>query len=300
MASLTFLDDPRGFLEVAGPHLAADPVVGSVVATVARRSADAHGSARSGDGVPYRWWLVVRDAAGRVVGAGMRTAQFAPYPLFVLPMPEDAALGLAQALHERGEEVGGVNGALPAARTCADEVARLGGGRAEVARHTRLHQLDGPHTLVTPRATAGRLRSATEDDLELVLAWFEAFARAADEQGGHEPGSHHVLVEDRDTMRRRVAGQEIWLWEGPGGEVVHLTAVHPAALGAARIGPVYTPPEHRGRGYAGATVATVAGQVLAAGAVPCLYTDQANPVSNALYARLGFRAVVDQVDLVLR
>jgi predicted GNAT family acetyltransferase len=61
---------------------------------------------------------------------------------------------------------------------------------------------------------------------------------------------------------------------------------------------VYTPPERRGRGYAGATTAAVSQAALDAGVREVvLYTDLANPVSNALYERLGYRGVEDRVIL---
>src|SRR5690349_5758140 len=102
---LHFFTDPGEFLAEAHEHLAADPVVNTVVTTVAHRML-----ARRAQGDPdpdpdRNWWLVVRDEAGAVVGAGMRTAPFPPFPLFLLPMPDEAAVALARALHERGEEV---------------------------------------------------------------------------------------------------------------------------------------------------------------------------------------------------
>ncbi len=295
MADLQLYDDPAAFLRAAGDHLRLEPVVSTVVATVAERSAreDEAGIAQDG---PYRWWAVARDDAGAVVGTAMRTAPFTPYPLFVLPMPDDAAVTLARLLHERGETVVGVNGALPAARRCAEELARLTGGTVEVAQHTRLHRLD---ELVSPRAAVGRLAAAGRDDVERSLAWFEAFAHDADEQAGREPGSMHEMAETEDTMLRRIQDGRVWLWLDDTGTPVHLTAVNPPAFGAARIGPVYTPREHRGRGYAGATVAALSQRLLDEGAVPCLYTDQANPTSNALYAALGYRPVVDMVNLLV-
>ena len=66
------------------------------------------------------------------------------------------------------------------------------------------------------------------------------------------------------------------------------------------MGPVYTPRERRGRGYASAGVAGVSRIVLAQGARACLFTDQANPTSNKIYAALGYRPVVDMVNVVLR
>jgi hypothetical protein len=84
------------------------------------------------------WWAVVRDPDGEIAGLAMRTARTPPHPMFVLPMPDDAALALARAVHERGESIGGVNGSLPAAEVCAAELARLQGDQVEVAQHTRL------------------------------------------------------------------------------------------------------------------------------------------------------------------
>ena len=63
-----------------------------------------------------------------------------------------------------------------------------------------------------------------------------------------------------------------------------------------RVGPVYTPPERRGRGYAGAVTVAVSQASLDAGVREVvLYTDLANPTSNALYQRLGYRPVEDRV-----
>ncbi|ATO12918.1 GNAT family N-acetyltransferase [Micromonospora sp. WMMA2032] len=292
--TLHFHADPGEFLAVAGDHLAADPVVGTVVASVTNRAA-----VRRADGVATPdgdWWLVVRDARGAVVGVGMRAAPFPPRPPFLLPMPTEAAVALARTWHERGEEVTAVNGALPAARECAAEVARLGGGRVEVAQHTRLHELD---ELVPPASTPGALRVAAEDDVDLVAAWFDAFMADADEQAGRARGASAHETPDREELLRRIRGGRVWLWTDPAGRPVHLTAANPTSFGVARVGPVYTPPQQRGRGWAAAAVAEVSRLLRAEGARVCLYTDQANPTSNRLYARLGFRPVVDMANLVV-
>ena len=82
--------------------------------------------------------------------------------------------------------------------------------------------------------------------------------------------------------------------------VVHLTGANPPAYGVARVGPVYTPAAHRGRGYASAAVAQVSRHFLERGVRVCLFTDQANPTSNRIYQALGFHPVVDMANLVLR
>jgi predicted GNAT family acetyltransferase len=80
---------------------------------------------------------------------------------------------------------------------------------------------------------------------------------------------------------------------------VHLTSATVPAYGVSRIGPVFTPREHRGRGYAGAAVALVSRRLRDEGVRVCLFTDQANPTSNALYERLGYRPLVDMAEVVV-
>ena len=287
---LEFTDDPAAFLDATREHLAAEPVLTTVIATVTARMARTGGA-----DAPYRWWVVARDDAGQVTGVAMRTAPFAPYPLYVLPMPDDAARGLARVLHERGEAVAGVNGALPAAQVLADEYARLAGGSVQVHKHLRLFELG---ELVVPAAPPGRLRPATRDDDELCLAWFGAFAADAAEQAGRD-GVHAMADFSLEEIRERIDEGLLWLWEDAGGEVVHLTGANAPANGVARIGPVYTPKEHRGRGVASRAVAEVSRQHVEQGIRCCLFTDQENPTSNRIYEALGYRPVVDMVNLLV-
>ena len=290
---LQFCADPGEFLAVAGDYLAADPVVSTVVTTVAHRML-----AQQADGIapPGRcWWLVVRNTSA-VAGAAMRTAPFAPHPPFLLPMPDEAAVALARTLHERGEEVLGLNGARPAVDLCAAELARIGGGRVQVSQHTRLHELG---ELVWPAPVPGGLQAATEGDVELVMEWFGAFMGDADEQAGRQRGASAHEAPDRAEMLRRLRAGSLWFWVNQAGERVHLTGVSPPSFGVARVGPVYTPPAQRGRGWASNAVAEISRRIQAEGARVCLFTDQANPTSTKIYAALGYQPVADMANLVI-
>jgi predicted GNAT family acetyltransferase len=291
---LAFTEDPAAFLDAAEEHLAADPVITTVVSTVTQRAAreDAEGKPRPGH---PRWWVSVHDTDDQAVGVAMRTAPFEPYPMFVLPMPDAAARAVADALAARGEQVTGVNGALPAARVLAEALAEHAGGAVEVNEHTRLHVLGD---LVQPPSPPGRLRAATAEDADVCLAWFQGFLAAAAEQAGrpHAPLDEHV---DAELVDGKIDRQEVWLWEDAAGEVVHLTAHNPPTFGVARVGPVFTPKEQRGRGYASAGVAGVSRLLLDQGARVCLFTDQANPTSNKIYAALGYEPVVDMSNLAV-
>lgn len=286
-----FTTDPAGFLTAAGDFLAADPVVGTIPASIAWRYHDNPDSQG-----PHDWWAVVRDGCA-VVGVAMRTAPFHPRPIYLLPMPGSAATLLARMLHERGESAEGVNGALPAARICAEETARLTSGSVSVAQHTRLFEV---RTLVPPPPVPGRLRTATEADIDVATAWYSAFMVDADAQAGRLPGSSPHAPPSEQEMLRRLRSRIVHLWQDETGAPVHLTGVSPPSFGVARIAPVFTPPEQRSRGYAGAAVAAISARFLSAGERVCLFTDQANPTSNALYQRLGFVPVVDMVNLLVR
>ena len=291
---LRFCTDPAEFLAVAGDYLAADPVVSNVVTTTAHRIL-----LQRGEGIPapgWHWWLVVSDASGAVVGAAMRAAPSPPFPPFLLPMPDEAAVALARVLHERAEEVLGVNGAIPAVELCARELIRLGGGRVETGQRTRLHELDD---LTWPASVPGGLVVATEDDVDLVSAWFAAFLTDADEQAGRPSGSSTLAPPNRTDVLRQLRDGRIWFWADQTGRPVHLTAANPPSFGVARVGPVYTPPTQRGRGWASNAVAEVSARIQAKGARVCLFTDLANPTSNRIYAALGYRPVVDMASLVI-
>ena len=258
---LQFLSDPGEFLAAAGDYLAADPVVSTVVTTIAHRLLS-----QQAEGIPQpdrNWWLVVSDESGAVVGAGMRTAPFAPYPPFLLPMPDEAAVALAHALHERGEEVLAVNGALPAVELCAAELARLGGGRVEVAQHTRLHELG---ELTWPAPVPGGLVAATEDDVELVTRVVRRVhgrrrrtggpparcqrARSARPRGDAAPDPSRTAV----VLGRRDRGagaphrrQPAVVRGGPRGPGVHAAGPARARLGQQRGRRGFPPDPGRGR-----------------------------------------------------
>lgn len=185
---------------------------------------------------------------------------------------------------------------LAAALAGLDDLTSVGGptatvdallaplGRAVVdGRDERLFRCDA---VDEPRGVPGRARPAIGADAELLDAWRPPYL--IDVFGRLPPGFHSGTWA-ADLLR----GSRVWLWE-VGGVPVAQAAVQGAVAGVARIGPVYTPPEHRGHGYASAVTAVAAADTLAAGHVPVLFTDLANPTSNKIYQRIGFRAVADR------
>ncbi|MFG2092067.1 GNAT family N-acetyltransferase [Streptomyces sp. NPDC048612] len=264
----------------AGAFLRSRPAVHtvplSVVSSLRSLGADVYG-----DEAPLcGWWRP--DGRDAVAAAFVWTP---PRPLLLTPMPDEAATSLVEALAAEGVAVPGVNGGRAAAEAVAAAWQRRHGGRVTPTRRERLYRLGE----LTPPAPAppGRARTATTADRELLLDWFTAFA--ADIGGS--------LPRDARAVDARIADGRCLLWETDGGPV-SLACRTPALSGTARIAPVYTPPGLRGRGYAGAVTAALSRRARDAG-VPelLLFADLDNPTSNALYQRLGYRAVEDHLVL---
>jgi GNAT superfamily N-acetyltransferase len=151
----------------------------------------------------------------------------------------------------------------------------------------RLYRLD---RLVEPVGVAGRARLASTDDLDLVTAWVEPYTL---ETFGRLPADFDARVLATVAIGR----SRTWLWLVSAGVPVSMAARRPPAAGVARIGPVYTPPEHRRHGYGSAATARAAFDILDGAALPVLYTDLANPTSNKVYRALGFRPVADRLSV---
>ena len=231
----------------------------------------------------FHLWVVEDD--GEVVGAALQTP---PHNIAIAqPGAPGAVDALAVAIGEAGIRPPGVVGGLEEARAFADTwCARLGGQHRTMNRQ-------GVYELTEIRDTGGAegaARLATEEDLPLLLAWQADFiAEAVPDHVG-----------DDDAMRRRltalVADDGFWLWVS--GDRVSMTGVHEAPPAGVRIGPVYTPPSHRGHGFATALVAHASAHALAHGNTRCyLHTDLANPTSNAIYQRIGYEWVCEATEL---
>jgi GNAT superfamily N-acetyltransferase len=289
---LRFYDDPGEFLDVAGDHLAEQPVLSTVMAGVASRIRD---QLRAGLPWPAEvpCWFAAFVDSGRVVATAMRTAPFGEYPAYLMPMSDDAAVLLARTLLDRDEPVLGANGALPAVQLFCEEMASATDKRATVGQHTRLFELG---ELKEPAEVRGRLRPARLDEQDVVTAWYHAFMADADVQAGRAPGSSPHESPEPDEMRRRIERGRIFVWDVDGGPV-HVTAATEPAFGVSRVGPVYTPSEHRGHGYASRAVYEVSKLLLESGTRACLFTDQANPTSNKIYEALGYERLVDMANL---
>lgn len=268
MTDVVVVEDAGTVLEEAGAYLRADPVENNLVLTLL--------DARSAHPEPGRYaWA--RDG-GEVVGVGFQSPL--AFQTVLTGMPTQAIEAFVDRLSDAWPDV-------PAVFGPADTVSRFAGRWAETLRvgatpveGQRLYALG---SLITPTGVRGQLRSATDDDAELILSWVHGFQR--------DTGSS---VATADTVRRRIGAGQIWIWDDRAA--VAMATYTRAVAGVSRVGAVYTAPDHRRHGYGAACTAAVTQRALDAGADGCvLYTQLDNPQSNAIYRRLGYQPVSEHL-----
>jgi predicted GNAT family acetyltransferase len=205
-----------------------------------------------------------------------------PRALGLSPLSPEQADALAARLAALGHPPRSVSADHGTATAFAEAWQRRTGATPALRdTQVRLYRLG---TLTPPEPMpAGRGRVLGERDLDQVMFWCGEFAKAVGE-----------TVDIASWSRTRFADKRYTLWETPDGTPVSVAGMNPLIGGQVQVDVVYTPAHLRGHGYAGAVTVEVSRAALAAGARDVvLFADLANPTSNALYQRLGYRTLAD-------
>jgi uncharacterized protein len=273
-------DDPEAFRETALPYLIQDEARHNLLLGIASNLVS-----RPGLHELYDLWVASEGDA--VAGVALRTP---PYNLVLARPRDDAALdAIVDRLLDEGQDPPGVVAALPeldgfvAAWTASRDVD------ATLVMRQGVYELR--EVLPTP-APAGSPRPATREDRDLLVTWVRGFAEEA-LRDDPEADRMTRVIEDRLDANERAG---IWLWEDDGP--VAMSGYGSETPNGIRIGPVYTPPELRGHGYATGLVSEQSRWLLETGRRFCfLYTDLDNPTSNALYRRIGYRMIAESAEV---
>lgn len=264
----------------AGAQWETEPAVHTMLLSVVHKLS---GTANTERPVLVGGWLPARD--GAVVG----TFCFAAGNVLLLgTMPVGAARQLAEDLATTHPDVSSVQGPRSAVAEFADTWEQLTGASRTRQMAQKLHRLGD--LVEPPRRPAGIGRLARTTDRDLLIDWFGRFA----EESGTGVGDLGAIVD------YRIESGGLYLWEVDGSPVAMAGASVPVC-GCVRITPVYTPPALRRRGFAGAAVAGAVRAAVASGVETIvLFTDLANPTSNALYRALGFVSIADSMQIIYR
>lgn len=274
-------DDPASFRRDGAPVLLADPARNNqpiAILQVLQDQPEVYPT--------FHLWMAVRD--GQPKGLAMQTE---PYGVVLAePLEDEAVDALADAVVVDAGPLPGVNGNLPWADRFAECLTTMTGRIAERILNEGVWELTTVADVPTPDGAA---RLATPDDRELLRRWMRAFADEAlppDQPRRDDAGTDLVI-----DLRLAGRGCGYWLWEDP--TPVSVSGHRDIPGVGSRIEPVYTPPQHRRRGYATRLVAELSAARLALGDPACfLTTDMANLASNAIYARIGYVKVCEAVE----
>jgi len=270
--------NPGSFLERARPWLLGAEVENNLIIGICGGLSE---TPSEGAGPPY---LATVEEDGQVVACAIRIL---PHKAVISRAAPAAIDCLVEDLADRYPDLPMVLGPEPEVRRFAEEWARRYGTptrRGTAQRFFSIHQVDHP----TPKAS-GRLRAALEADVPTLVSWIDAFTAEAGGIGVADP---------LPFAREHVADGSLYVWDDP--NPVSMAASMGRTPTGIRITLVFTPPEHRRRGYASACVADLTQRLLDQGlAYCCLFTDLANPTSNSIYQAIGYKPVLDMTDYFL-
>lgn len=193
----------------------------------------------------------------------------------------DALNVIAKHLIEIGHQLPGANGTVDIVSAFAETWCQQTGQSATVQMSQRIYAVT---KTVLPTNVPGHMRWAQEEDIPTLVRWFLGFCE--------EAVPHPPSASPEESIRRFMETGKLAVWDDDG--IVSMTGSSRGTPNGATISAVYTPPEHRGCGYASGCVAALSQWLLADGNRFCaLYTDLSNPTSNKIYQNVGYRAVVD-------
>lgn len=265
--------DAMQLARVVEPLLESDPANNTHTLSALKRIFD------QGAHHDERFYAVI-DADERAVGCAVRVDS---QTLFMSAMSASAAELLAAHLDIEQVALAGVVGRRDTVMAFVERYAR----DYESHANLMLYRLQGQPQF---GPASGISLVATRSHFDQVLSWYAAFER--------EVGMIAVPSPLAQRVERRIAAEQVVLWVDH-GEPVSMACCNGLPAASARIGPVYTPPKLRGRGFAQAVTAAASLHVQRDQArMVFLFTDALNPISNRCYQRIGYQYISDHIHLL--
>ncbi|PWU17448.1 MAG: hypothetical protein C5B49_08880 [Bdellovibrio sp.] len=222
------------------------------------------------------------DKTGQFIIAGIQTES--NRPIIISKCSENNARLFARELATKISDLPGVNGPVPGVDTFAKVWTEIKSCGLESGPNLRLFEL---RTVNPPRKASGSFRVAKAKDEAVIFGWLREF---------HHEAVPHDPVQSDDELYRDIRdatkNEQFFVWEDE-GNCVSLVVSRRETSSERWVGPVYTPKNLRGRGYASSLVAAVSERIVGSGKKGMLFTDLANPTSNGIYQKIGYNPVAD-------
>ena len=276
MMQVAFQSSPKEFLSKCGPLLEQNPAEHNLILSLCQTAGQ---RLKKGEKVDIRLTTLFSD--NDFVIAAVQT----PPSNLVLSradLHQPDIDKLAETLANQNAEFPGIIGPSDVASAFTTAWTGLTGKKFVEFMDQIVYELT---QVVFPPKIAGEFRLATPAEAEMIGKWMSSFSKDT------LPKAEHMTEESGlKKAQTLIAANRVAVW-AVGGKPVAIATVG-GTDEVARIGSVYTPPEHRGHGYASAVVAHLSQAQLDHGKkMCCLYADARNTVSNSIYRKIGYAFV---------
>lgn len=227
---------------------------------------------------PYKDFFLASVGSTSIEGAFLMTP---PHKMIVSSPASERSMQLViDKVASTSIPISGVNGPSTISEQFADFWTSTTGQDVKLSTNLFCYKLSSVQPITF---SSGSTRLATQNDFELLVRWSHQFDIDA---GVHQREDSLI----RNVVKNGIEEGHYYLWvdEQP-VSLVRTSGTTPSGI---RISSVYTPLEHRGRGYASSLVAQVSELQLAGGKRFCfLFTDATNLTSNKIYQCIGYEKV---------
>ena len=275
---LTQYTDPKTFLQKVLPFLEENEALNNLMLGLAFSLNKPKAEARYD--ADEALMVLVENQEDKVVLAALQTP---PHNLIVSGKSEFLKNGidiLVNYLQDQKMNFPGVIGEKQAAAHFAEKWTELHSLNQEIFMDMGVFQLDKVAELP---AAKGNIRPMKVTDEDLVVEWTMGFSEHTDQK--------YTLETARQLAQRKLREGYLRIWEVEGLPVSMASAIRPTE-NIMGVSLVFTPPEHRKKGYARTCVAQLSQEMLDSGYRSCtLFTDLSNPTSNKIYQEIGYYKV---------
>ena len=220
---------------------------------------------------PY-WFGTINDSAG-IVGCAIHAM---PDGLVMSNMSNEAVEILVRNLGSSVEQITRVFGPVRASSKFARLWGDIADSNPEIETTWQVYRLD--QTIPIDTISPGILRLGKDDDIALVREWGKAY--------GEEKAS---LLKVADFMNRKLLDRDLFIWHDQCPRT--MITLSGRSKNGIRISAVYTPPKHRGQGYASAAVSFLSNRVLRDGFRFVTLSAEIDDPAERVYKRLGYYAI---------
>jgi predicted GNAT family acetyltransferase len=276
--NIIYYKNAAEFLSHTGKYLAKDEAHYGLIFSLAKRLVEnPHWY-----GQVDPWFCSVKEK-GLLNTIAMRTPPFKPVLAYFSGSMEAIAAQLVGSIATKDKAIPGVSGDKELTDCFVDLWRREHGAKILSKMAQRIYRLDKVNNVPLSQ---GRLRPAMIADKDLAAKWWHGF--------NIDTFGNNRNIPEGDISPALASGG-LFFWDD-GKPVSMAQKTRPTDKGMT-VAYVYTPPELRGRGYATSCVAELSRNILQSGYQFCtLYTDLANPTSNSIYKKIGYREVCDSVE----